>query len=42
MVRRGVSDIVNARVIGSAEYAVSAATFPTYFLKDRENKSIAM
>ncbi|MDR3354121.1 MAG: [citrate (pro-3S)-lyase] ligase [Synergistaceae bacterium] len=41
MVRRGVSDIVNARVIGSGEYAVSAATFPTYFLKDRGKESVA-
>jgi [citrate (pro-3S)-lyase] ligase len=41
MVRRGVSDIGNAKVIGSREYAVSAATFPTYFLRDRGSESVA-
>jgi [citrate (pro-3S)-lyase] ligase len=41
MVRRGVSGMTNVRVIRGGEYAVSAATFPTYFLKDRGVESVA-
>lgn len=35
LVREGVKDILNVRVLPSGDYAVSRATFPTYFLKDR-------
>jgi [citrate (pro-3S)-lyase] ligase len=35
LVRRGTEDISNVVVLPSGDYAVSRATFPTYFLKDR-------
>lgn len=41
MVERGVSDLENVKVLRSGQYAVSAATFPTYFLKDRETLAVA-
>lgn len=34
MVRRGVCGINNVTVIPSGDYMISAATFPTYFIKD--------
>lgn len=37
MVARGVEDLENVTVLHTGEYLLSAATFPTYFLKDREN-----
>jgi len=33
LVREGVSEIANAIVLDTAHYQISAATFPTYFLK---------
>ncbi len=33
MVRRGTTDLLNVNVIEGSDYAVSATTFPTYFLK---------
>lgn len=33
LVRRGLSDLKNVKVVSGAEYMVSAATFPAYFLK---------
>ena len=33
MVERGVADIENVNVIDGSDYAISRATFPTYFLK---------
>ena len=33
MVRRGTADMLNVNVIEGSDYAVSATTFPTYFLK---------
>ena len=33
LVREGVRDLPNVRVLDSGDYAVSAATFPAYFLK---------
>lgn len=33
MVERGVADIENVSVIDGSDYAISRATFPTYFLK---------
>lgn len=33
MVEQGVADIENVNVIDGSEYAISRATFPTYFLK---------
>lgn len=37
MVKEGVSDLPNVFVLPTGRYLVSAATFPTYFLKDRRN-----
>lgn len=37
LVREGVRDIPNARVHPGGRYMISAATFPSYFLKDGEN-----
>ncbi len=37
LVRRGVADLKNVTVLPTGPYLVSSATFPTYFLKDREN-----
>ena len=37
MVKRGTADIPNVTVLPTGPYLISSATFPTYFLKDREN-----
>ena len=37
MVELGTADIDNVSVLSTGPYLVSSATFPTYFLKDREN-----
>ena len=37
MVRRGTADLPNVTVLPTGPYLISSATFPTYFLKDREN-----
>ena len=36
MVRLGTADIANVTVLPTGPYLISGATFPTYFLKDRE------
>ncbi len=36
MVKEGVSDLPNVFVLPTGRYLVSEATFPTYFLKDRQ------
>ena len=36
LVRRGTRDIPNVTVLPTGPYLLSAATFPTYFLQDRE------
>ena len=41
MVNLGTSDFENVKVLKSGEYAVSAATFPTYFLKDKGLTAVA-
>ena len=41
LVREGTAHIPNVRVISSGSYAVSKATFPTYFLKDRGELPVA-
>lgn len=41
MVRRGTENIRNVTVLPTGPYLVSAATFPTYFLKDRDNAASA-
>jgi len=41
LVREGTADIPNVRVIPSGNYAVSRATFPTYFLKERRTESVS-
>ena len=33
-IRQGVADIANVTVLEGSRYAVSAATFPTYFIKE--------
>ncbi len=37
MVKLGTEDIANVTVLPTGPYLVSSATFPTYFLKQREN-----
>lgn len=37
MVRLGTADLKNVTVLPTGPYLISSATFPTYFLKDREN-----
>lgn len=37
MVKRGTADIRNVCVLPTGPYLISSATFPTYFLKDRDN-----
>ena len=41
LVREGTAHIPNVRVLTSGSYAVSKATFPTYFLKDRGELPVA-
>jgi len=36
MVRLGTADLANVTVLPTGPYLISSATFPTYFLKDRE------
>jgi len=40
-VQEGTRDLKNVRIIPSGDYAVSRATFPTYFLKDKGLTSVA-
>ncbi len=35
LIEEGTKDLTNVRIIPSGDYAVSRATFPTYFLKDK-------
>ncbi len=37
MVRQGISHLPNVSVLPTGPYLISSATFPTYFLPDREN-----
>ena len=39
MVHKGTAHIPNVRVLPTGPYLISSATFPTYFLNDRENAS---
>ena len=39
MVRRGVCDLENVTVLPTGPYLISSATFPSYFLKDRDTVS---
>ena len=41
MVKRGVADLDGVAVKPTGPYLVSAATFPTYFLKDRDRAPVA-
>ncbi len=41
LVEEGTKDLRNVRLIPSGDYAVSRATFPTYFLKDKCTASVA-
>jgi [citrate (pro-3S)-lyase] ligase len=41
MVKRGTADIANAAVCPSGDYMISAATFPTYFMKDEASAESA-
>lgn len=40
MVKRGTAHLPNVTVFPTGPYLISAATFPTYFLKDREHADI--
>lgn len=37
LVKRGTADLPNVTVLPTGPYLISSATFPTYFLKDRES-----
>ena len=37
MVQQGTADIPNVTVLPTGPYLISSSTFPTYFLKDRDN-----
>ena len=37
MVQAGTADLANVTVLPTGPYLISSATFPTYFLKDKEN-----
>lgn len=37
LVRRGTADLPNVTVLPTGPYLISSATFPTYFLSDRDN-----
>ncbi|MDO5088206.1 MAG: adenylyltransferase/cytidyltransferase family protein, partial [Leptotrichiaceae bacterium] len=37
LVRKGTSDLKNVKVIPSTKYIISSATFPSYFLKDKNS-----
>lgn len=39
MVKLGTKDLANVTVLPTGPYLISSATFPTYFLKDREKAS---
>jgi [citrate (pro-3S)-lyase] ligase len=41
LVREGVRDLANVRVLDTGRYAVSAITFPSYFLKRRDDAALA-
>ena len=41
LVRAGTADLENVCVLPSGDYLISSATFPDYFLKDRDNVSCA-
>ncbi len=41
LIKRGTAHLANVRVLPSGSYAVSSATFPTYFLKDKAELSAA-
>ena len=41
MVKEGVRDLRNVTVLETGQYLISSATFPTYFLSDRETKDTA-
>ncbi|NLI95880.1 MAG: [citrate (pro-3S)-lyase] ligase [Synergistaceae bacterium] len=41
LVREGTSDLANVTVLKSGAYAVSPATFPTYFLRDKGSEETA-
>lgn len=42
MVQEGTADLKNVRVLSGGEYVISAASFPSYFIKDRGDEKIAM
>ena len=41
LVKAGTTDLKNVTVLPTGPYLISSATFPTYFLKDREQAAIA-
>lgn len=42
LVRRGIADLSNVTVIRSGDYAVSRATFPSYFLRGEDARNLAV
>ena len=42
LVRANTRDLPGVRVVRSGDYAVSAATFPTYFLRDPAEAAMAL
>lgn len=40
MVKQGTADLPNVRVLPTGPYLISSATFPTYFLKEREKAGV--
>ena len=41
MVKLGTEDILNVTVLSTGPYLISSATFPTYFIKDRDKARLA-
>lgn len=41
MVRRGTSHLSNVKILPGTEYIISAATFPSYFLRENDEKAVA-
>ena len=41
LVKEGTEDLLNVTVLPTGPYLISSATFPTYFLKDREQAATA-
>ncbi len=38
LVKKGTADLENVKIISGGQYIISSATFPTYFLKEKDDK----